>query len=115
MHRFNPGGTIEVKETMNKLPVAPATPAKWPAAVPLVMGLRPDVLVVTGDHSTPAALASHSWHPVPVLLYADTCRPDRVERFGERDCIQGGLGRMPMVHLMGQALAHAKRLEKFGA
>jgi 2,3-bisphosphoglycerate-independent phosphoglycerate mutase len=85
------------------------------ALVPLVMGLRPDVLVVTGDHSTPAALASHSWHPVPVLLYADTCRPDRVERFGERDCIQGGLGRMPMVHLMGQALAHAKRLEKFGA
>ena len=85
------------------------------ALVPLVMGLRPDVLVVTGDHSTPAALASHSWHPVPVLLFADACRPDRVERFGERDCIQGGLGRMPMVHLMGLALAHAKRLEKFGA
>jgi len=85
------------------------------ALVPLVMGLRPDVLVVTGDHSTPAALASHSWHPVPVLLFADACRPDRVERFGERECIQGGLGRMPMVHLMGLALAHAKRLEKFGA
>lgn len=85
------------------------------ALVPLVMGLRPDVLVVTGDHSTPAVLASHSWHPVPVLLFADTSRPDRVERFGERDCIQGGLGRMPMVHLMGLALAHAKRLEKFGA
>ena len=85
------------------------------ALVPLVMGLRPDVLVVTGDHSTPAVLASHSWHPVPVLLFADACRPDRVERFGERDCIQGGLGRMPMVHLMGLALAHAKRLEKFGA
>ena len=85
------------------------------ALVPLVMGLRPDVLVVTGDHSTPAALASHSWHSVPVLLFADACRPDRVERFGERDCIQGGLGRMPMVHLMGLALAHAKRLEKFGA
>jgi 2,3-bisphosphoglycerate-independent phosphoglycerate mutase len=83
--------------------------------VPLVVGLRPDVLVVTGDHSTPAALASHSWHPVPVLLYAETCRPDPVERFGERDCIQGGLGRMPMVYLMGLALAHARRLEKFGA
>ena len=85
------------------------------ALVPLVMGLRPDVLVVTGDHSTPALLASHSWHPVPVLLYAETCRPDPVERFGERDCIRGGLGRMPMVYLMGLALAHAKRLEKFGA
>jgi 2,3-bisphosphoglycerate-independent phosphoglycerate mutase len=83
--------------------------------IPLVTGLNPDVLVVTGDHSTPAALASHSWHPLPVLLYSTTCRPDRVERFGERDCINGGLGRMPMVHLMGLALAHAGRLEKFGA
>jgi 2,3-bisphosphoglycerate-independent phosphoglycerate mutase len=60
-------------------------------------------------------MASHSWHPVPVLLAAETCRPDRVERFGERDCSQGGLGRIPMVYLMGLALAHAKRLEKFGA
>ena len=83
--------------------------------IPLVTDLNPDVLVVTGDHSTPAALASHSWHPLPALLYSATCRPDRVERFGERDCICGGLGRMPMVHLMGLALAHAGRLEKFGA
>jgi len=83
--------------------------------IPLVTGLNPDVLVVTGDHSTPAALASHTWHPLPVLLYSPTCRPDRVEKFGERDCICGGLGRMPMVHLMGLALAHARRLEKFGA
>jgi 2,3-bisphosphoglycerate-independent phosphoglycerate mutase len=83
--------------------------------VPMVTDLKPNVLVITGDHSTPAALASHSWHPLPVLLYAATARPDRVERFGERDCILGGLGRMPMVHLMGLALAHAGRLEKFGA
>ncbi len=83
--------------------------------IPLVTELNPDVLVVTGDHSTPAALASHSWHPLPVLLCSTTCRPDRVERFGERDCIAGGLGRMPTVYLMGLALAHARRLEKFGA
>lgn len=83
--------------------------------VPLVMDLKPDVLVITGDHSTPAALASHSWHPLPVLLHSATARPDRVKQFGERDCIAGGLGRMPMVHLMGLALAHAGRLEKFGA
>lgn len=85
------------------------------ALLPQVTSLDPDVLVVTGDHSTPAALASHSWHPVPVILAAKSCRPDRVERFGERDCICGGLGRMPTVHLMGLALAHAQRLEKFGA
>lgn len=83
--------------------------------IPLVRELNPDVLVVTGDHSTPAVLASHSWHPVPVLLYSRTCRPDGVKRFSERECIAGGLGRMPMVHLMGLALAHARRLEKFGA
>ncbi len=83
--------------------------------IPRVMALNPDVLVVTGDHSTPAALAGHSWHPVPAMLYAKTCRPDGVVRFGERDCTVGGLGRMPMVYLMGLALAHARRLEKFGA
>jgi 2,3-bisphosphoglycerate-independent phosphoglycerate mutase len=85
------------------------------ALVPQITDLGPDVLVVTADHSTPAALASHSWHPVPVLLSAGTCRPDRVEQFGERACTLGGLGRMPMVYLMGQALAHAGRLTKFGA
>lgn len=83
--------------------------------LPAIIALHPDVLIVTGDHSTPARLASHSWHPVPVILSSDTCRPDRVERFGETECISGGLGRIPMVHLMGLALAHAKRLKKFGA
>ncbi len=85
------------------------------ALIPRLTALNPDVLVVTGDHSTPAALKSHSWHPVPVILSSPTCRPDRVERFGERDCLQGGMGRMPMVHLMALALAHAQRLAKFGA
>ncbi len=83
--------------------------------LPRITALEPAVLVVTGDHSTPAALGGHSWHPVPVVLAAKTCRPDRVERFGERDCLFGGLGRMPMQELMGQVLAHAGRLEKFGA
>ncbi|MBN1662600.1 MAG: 2,3-bisphosphoglycerate-independent phosphoglycerate mutase [Deltaproteobacteria bacterium] len=83
--------------------------------IPIITDLNPDVLVVTGDHSTPAALAAHSWHPVPVLLSAKTCRPDRVKSFGERDCLFGGLGRMPTAALMGVALAHAGRLAKFGA
>ncbi len=83
--------------------------------LPQITALDSNVLVVTADHSTPATLAAHSWHPVPVLLAAKTCRPDHVAQFGERACIQGGLGRMPMMYLMGQALAHAGRLEKFGA
>jgi 2,3-bisphosphoglycerate-independent phosphoglycerate mutase len=83
--------------------------------VPRITALKPDVLVVTGDHSTPSVMGVHSWHPVPVLLAAKTCRPDPVEHFGERDCLRGGLGRLPMTNLMALALAHTGRLEKFGA
>ena len=85
------------------------------ALIPQLTSLHPDVLVVTGDHSTPAALAGHSWHPVPVILSAKTVRPDTVTSFDERSCTLGGLGRQPMMNLMGLALAHAQRLQKFGA
>jgi len=85
------------------------------ALLPMVTGLEPDVLVVTGDHSTPSQMASHSWHPVPVLLNGPLCRPDAVATFDEIAVITGGLGRQPMVNLMALALAHAGRLAKFGA
>ena len=84
--------------------------------VPLLMDLKPQVLIVTGDHSSPAKLKSHSWHPVPVLLWSPNCRTDGVTRFGEKHCIDGSLGpRFPAIELMPLALAHAMRLEKFGA
>lgn len=83
--------------------------------VPLIREVEPDVLVVTGDHSTPAAMGAHSWHPVPALLHAKTARRDRVARFEERSCGRGSLGLRPAFHLMGLALGHAGRLEKFGA
>lgn len=83
--------------------------------IPAVLDLQPDVLVVTGDHSTPSKLKGHSWHPVPVVLAAASCRRDAVETFGETACIQGGLGRMRTKHLMQVALAHAGRLRKYGA
>ncbi|MGD0897100.1 MAG: 2,3-bisphosphoglycerate-independent phosphoglycerate mutase, partial [Thermoguttaceae bacterium] len=85
------------------------------AVVPRITALKPTVLAVTGDHSTPARLKSHSWHPVPVLLAADTCRPDACESFGEKECLKGGLGQFEAVYLMPQMLAHAERLAKFGA
>ncbi|MGA2031539.1 MAG: 2,3-bisphosphoglycerate-independent phosphoglycerate mutase [Thermoguttaceae bacterium] len=88
---------------------------QFDAIVPRVMVLKPTVLVVTGDHSTPARLKSHSWHPVPVLLAADTCRPDACQSFGELECLRGGLGQFQAVYLMPLALAHADRLGKFGA
>lgn len=84
-------------------------------ALPALLALRPDVLAVTGDHSTPAALRAHSWHPVPVLLWAKTCRPDTVATFGERPCTGGGLGHLPGRDLLPLMLAHAGRLTKFGA
>ena len=84
--------------------------------LPRLIDLQPDVLIVTGDHSTPAYLKSHSWHPVPVLLWSKTCRRDGVGAFGERSCMTGGLGpRLPTTRLMPIALANAGRLTKFGA
>ncbi|GAB4234842.1 MAG: 2,3-bisphosphoglycerate-independent phosphoglycerate mutase [Chlamydiales bacterium] len=83
--------------------------------IPKILELRPDVLIVTGDHSTPAAMGKHSWHPVPVLVHAKTARIDSVEHFDELSCIHGSLGTRRGVELMGFALAHAGRLTKFGA
>jgi 2,3-bisphosphoglycerate-independent phosphoglycerate mutase len=85
------------------------------AELPRVRALKPDVLIVTGDHSTPSKLRSHSWHPVPTLLWAQTCRPDAVTEFGESSCLRGGLGQFPAMYLLPLALAHAGRLAKFGA
>jgi 2,3-bisphosphoglycerate-independent phosphoglycerate mutase len=85
------------------------------AAIPRVTALNPTVLIVTGDHSTPSKLKSHSWHPVPTLLAADTARFDACESFGESECLRGGLGHIEAKYLMPLALAHAGRLEKFGA
>jgi 2,3-bisphosphoglycerate-independent phosphoglycerate mutase len=85
------------------------------SAIPRIERLRPDVLIVTGDHSTPSLLKSHSWHPVPTLLVADTCRPDGLTGFSERECLRGGLGQFAAKHLMLLAMAHALRLGKYGA
>ena len=85
------------------------------AVIPRIEALSPDVLIVTGDHSTPSRLKGHSWHPVPTLLSADTCRPDGLDSFSERACLRGGLGIFPAKHLMLLAMAHALRLGKYGA
>jgi len=83
--------------------------------LPQVTALNPDVLVVTADHSTPATMGVHSWHPVPVMLAAANAKVDAVKSFDEYACLQGSLGTRPGTDLMGLALAHAGRLQKFGA
>ncbi len=83
--------------------------------LPALLALKPDVLMVTGDHSTPAVLRSHSWHPVPFLLHARTARADGVAEFGERACARGSLGVFLAKDGLVLALSSAGRLTKYGA
>lgn len=83
--------------------------------LPEITGLRPDVLIVTGDHSTPSLLRSHSWHPVPFLLKSPYVLGGLSSRFSERECIRGELGILPAYNIIPLALANSLRLKKFGA
>ena len=85
------------------------------AVVPELRALSPDVIAVSGDHSTPSQMAAHSWHPVPTLLWSERCGRDDVEQFGEKWCRQGALGLRPTKDLMAFMLANAGRLAKYGA
>ena len=88
---------------------------QFDSMIPQVEALGPDVLIVTGDHSTPAFLSNHSWHPVPTLLVSDRCRYDRLTEFNESSALKGGLGQFEAKYLMTLALANAGRLKKYGA
>ena len=83
--------------------------------MPRLTNLSVDVTIITGDHSTPAVHAGHSWHPVPILIHSKKCRFDKVERFTETDCISGGLGRINARDIMPLALSNAEKLLKYGA
>ena len=85
------------------------------AIIPRITALKPAVLIVTGDHSTPSYLKSHSWHPVPTLLVSSCCRPDGHTTFGEDTSARGGLGQFKAKYLMSLALSNAGRMTKYGA
>jgi 2,3-bisphosphoglycerate-independent phosphoglycerate mutase len=85
------------------------------AAIPPLLALEPDVLLVTGDHSTPAVQAVHSWHPVPFLMRAPWTRADGCDAFNEVALQEGSLGTFPAVEALPLAMAHAGRLTKYGA
>lgn len=85
------------------------------AALPELLALEPTVLAITGDHSTPAPMAAHSWHPVPLLVHSPVCFVDNCQEFTEAAATQGHLGTFPASELMGLLLANAGRLAKFGA
>ena len=88
---------------------------EFDSVVPQVAALKPACLIVTGDHSTPATMASHSFHPVPTLIVSDLARTDLCTEYGERQCCIGGLGHFEAQYIMPLAMAHAARLGKFGA
>ncbi len=83
--------------------------------IPRIARLNPEVLIVTGDHSTPSLFKAHSWHPVPLMMIGKWVRTDRVKEFSESACAMGSLGRFPGTEVMALAMAHAERLTKFGA
>ncbi len=85
------------------------------AQLPRLLALQPSVVVITGDHSTPAAMRSHSWHPVPLLFWGQFAMPDDVKSFGERAVSHGYLGHLHSTDIMPLLMAHAGRLERFGA
>ncbi len=88
---------------------------RFDAFVPAIRELGPDVLIVSGDHSTPSVLAAHGWQPVPALVWSRYCGADPVTAFTERACAAGTLGLIPAHHLMSIVMANALRLTKFGA
>jgi 2,3-bisphosphoglycerate-independent phosphoglycerate mutase len=88
---------------------------RFDARLPDVLALRPDVLAVSGDHSTPSILAAHGWQPVPALVASAYCGADHVSRFTERDCASGALGLLPAQELMPILMANALRFAKYGA
>ncbi len=83
--------------------------------VPELLSLGADVLMIAGDHSTPALMAAHSWHPVPFLLHSSYCREGNAMHFNEQECLKGSLGTFPAVDVMPLAMAHAMRFAKYGA
>jgi len=84
-------------------------------ALPEIRALKPDVLIISGDHATPSVLSGHGWQPVPVIVWSRYCGADGVTAFTERACSTGSLGVMPAQHLMPLVMANALRLTKFGA
>jgi len=74
-----------------------------------------DVLMIAGDHSTPTAMAAHSWHPVPFSLFSPNATPDGTNNLDERSCLRGSLGTFHATEVMPLAMAHAARFAKYGA
>jgi 2,3-bisphosphoglycerate-independent phosphoglycerate mutase len=88
---------------------------EFDAALPILLQKQPDVLAITGDHSTPCKVKGHSWHPQPVLLVSELSGWDKLERFTETGANQGSLGVFEAKYLIRLMQANARMFDKFGA
>ncbi len=88
---------------------------EFDAALPILLKKRPDVLAITGDHSTPCSMKGHSWHPQPVLLHSACSGSDKLDRFTETGANAGSLGLFEAKFLLRLMQANAKMFDKFGA
>lgn len=88
---------------------------EFDSLIPKIMSTDPDVLAVTGDHSTPSVMKSHSWHPVPLMISSKYPRLSSINGFNETECNKGSLGIIRSTEIMPLLLAHSGRLNKFGA
>ena len=82
--------------------------------IPAIRELEPDVLMVAGDHATPAITAGHSWHPVPFMLHSQLTRGEGIPAFNERECRQGSIGSIPATNVMLLGMSHAGKMAKYG-
>ncbi|MEC9446554.1 MAG: 2,3-bisphosphoglycerate-independent phosphoglycerate mutase [Chloroflexota bacterium] len=82
--------------------------------IPEILALEPDVLMVAGDHATPAIMAAHSWHPVPFMLHSKLTQGQGVLTFDEKACAQGAIGSIPATSVMVMGLSHAGKMTKYG-
>ena len=96
---------------MNKLKVI----EEFDSYLPEILSLNFDVLCITGDHSTPTIMKSHSFHPVPLLIHSPFVFKGLSERFTEKDCLKGELGTIKGEDIISLLLAHSKKLKKYGA
>jgi 2,3-bisphosphoglycerate-independent phosphoglycerate mutase len=87
---------------------------EFDSCIPRILGLSPDVVALTGDHSTPSLLKMHSWHPVPLALWSRWVIPDGLA-FSERSCARGNLGRLRSIEVLPLLMANARKLDKYGA